>query len=54
MTIFVYKGLTGNLGIGNTHVWILPNIWRLGRVMDSKFGKNVSNKKLLTTAKCQV
>ena len=34
MTIFFYKGLTRNPEIGNTPVWALPNIWRLGRVMD--------------------
>ena len=38
MTIFFYKGLTRNPEIGNTAVWVLPNIWRLGRVMDTKFG----------------
>ena len=31
----------------------LPNIWRLGRVRDTKFGPNVSNKMLLNAAKCQ-
>ena len=52
MIIFFYKGLTRNPGIGNTPVWILPNIWRLGQLRD-KFGTNVSNKKLLNAAKCQ-
>ena len=42
MTIFFYKGLTRNLEIGNTPVWVLPNIWRLERVRDTKFGTNVS------------
>ena len=27
MTIFFYKGLTRNPEIGNTSVWVLPNIW---------------------------
>ena len=27
-TIFVYKWLTRNSEIGNTHVWVLANIWR--------------------------
>ena len=45
MTIFFYKGLTRNSEIGNTNVWVLPNIWRLGRVIDTKFGTNVSNRK---------
>ena len=53
MTIFIFKKLTRNPEIGNTPVWILPNIWRLGRVRDAKFGTNVSNKKLLNAAKCQ-
>ena len=38
---FIYKGLTRNLEIWNTHVWVLPNIWRLDQVSDTKFGKNV-------------
>ena len=53
MTIFFYKGLTGNPEIGNTHVWVFPNIWRLGRVMDTKFDMNVSNRMLLNAAKFQ-
>ena len=53
ITIFVYKGLTRNTEIGNNPVWILPNIWRLGRVKDTKFDTNTSNKKLLNAAKCQ-
>ena len=48
---FFFKGLTRNPKIGNTLVWGLPNIWRLGRVMDTKFGKNVSNRMLLNAAK---
>ena len=40
ITIFVYKGLTRNPEIGNTLVWVLPNIWRLGRVRDTIFGTN--------------
>ena len=53
ITIFYYEGLTRNPGIGNTPVWVLPNIWRLGWVRDTKAGKNVSNKMLLNAAKCQ-
>ena len=53
ITIFFYKGLTRNPEIGNTPVWVLPNIWRLGRVMDTKFGTNVSNRMLLNAAKFQ-
>ena len=53
LTIFFYKGLTRNPEIGNTPVWVLSNIWRLGRVMDTKFGTNVSNRMLLNAAKFQ-
>ena len=53
MTIFFYKGLTRNLEIGNTPVWVLPNIWRLGQVRDIKFDMNLFNEKLLNAAKCQ-
>ena len=45
--------LTRNSEIGNTTIWILPNIWRLERVRDTKFGKNVSNEMLLNAGKCQ-
>ena len=54
MTIFDYKGLTRNLEIGNTPIWVLPNIWRLEWVRDAKPDTNVSNEKLLDAAKCQV
>ena len=53
MKIFFYKGLTRNPEIGNNSVWVLPNIWRLGRVMDTKFGTNISNRMLLNAAKFQ-
>ena len=53
MTIFFYKGFTRNPEIENTSVWVLSNIWRLGRVRDNKFGISVSIKKLLNAAKCQ-
>lgn len=36
-----------NLEIGNTPAWVLPNIWRLGQVRDTKLGTNVSNEILL-------
>ena len=51
MTVSI--GMTRNSEIGNTPVWVLPNIWRLGCVMDTKFGRNVSNETLLNAAKCQ-
>ena len=53
MTIFFHKGLTRNPEIGNAPVWVLPNIWRLGQVMGTKFGTNVSNRMLLNAAKFQ-
>ena len=53
MTIFFYKGLTRNLEIRKTPVWILPNIWRLGRVRDTTFGTNVVNKMLVNAGKFQ-
>ena len=49
----MYPWLKRNLEIGNTSVWVLSNIWRLGRVRNTKFGTNVSNKMLLNAAKCQ-
>ena len=51
--IFAYKGLTRNLEIVNTPVWILPSILRLGQVRDAEFGQNVSSKILLNALKCQ-
>ena len=53
MTIFFYKGLTRNPEIRNTPVWVLPNIWTLRWVRDTKFGTNASNEMLLNAAKCQ-
>ena len=53
MTIFFYKRLTRNPEIRNTPVSVLPDIWRLGQVRNTKFGTNVSNKILLNDAKCQ-
>ena len=53
MTIFFYNGLSRNPKIRNTLIWVLPNIWRLGQVRDTKFDTNVSNKMLLDAAKYQ-
>ena len=53
MTVFSYKGLTRNREIGNTPVWVLLNVWRLGQVRETKFGTKVSNEMLLNAAKCQ-
>ena len=44
---------SGNPEIGSSLAWIFPNIWRLGQVMDTKFGTNVSNRILLKGAKFQ-
>ena len=51
MTIFFYKGLTRNPKIENTPICVVPNIWRLVQVRDTKCGMNVSRKVLLNTAK---
>ena len=53
MTIYFYKGLTQNPEIGNTPVLVLPNIWRMRRVRDTKFGTDVPNEILLNVAKSQ-
>ena len=47
---FFLWGLTRNLEIGNTTVWVWPNIWRLGQVENTKFGMHVPNKILLNAA----
>ena len=54
MTIFIYKVLTRNPKIENTPDWVLPNISRLGQVKDAKFGKNISNEKLLHATKSKL
>ena len=51
--IFFYKGLTRKPEIGNTAVLVLPNIWRLGQVRDTRFGTDVSNEMVINVAKCQ-
>ena len=53
-TIFFVKDLTKNQEFRNTPVCILSNIRRLRQVMDTKFGMNVSNVKLLFAAEFQV
>ena len=53
-TIPFYKGLARNPEIRNTTIGVLPNIWRLGQVRNTKFGTNVSNKMLLNAAKYRV
>ena len=53
-TILIYKGFTRNREIGNTPVWVLPNIWILGRVMDTIFGLKVSDKILLNAERSKM
>ena len=53
LTILFYKELTRNLEIRNTLIWVLPNIWRPGRVRYTKFVTNDSNEMLLNAGKCQ-
>ena len=53
VAIFFYKGLTRGPKIENNPVWVLPNIWRVGKVRDTKFGTKVSNEMLLNAAKYQ-
>ena len=42
-----------NPEIGNASFWVLFNMWRLGRIKDTKFGTGVSNEMLLYIAKYQ-
>ena len=51
--VIVIKRLTWNPDIGNTLVWVWPNIWRLGWVNDTTFCTNITNKMFLNTAKSQ-
>ena len=51
-TIFPDKGLTRNPEIGNTPVWVLLKIRRLGQVRDTKFDINISNEMLQNASKC--
>ena len=54
ITIFLYEGFIRNPEIGNTPVWVLPNISRLGRVRDTKFGANIFNEMQLNAANTRV
>ena len=51
MTIFVSKGLAGNLEYENTQVWIFLFKWPLRRARDTKFCKHISNKIFLISTK---
>ena len=53
MIILFCKGLTRNPEIGNTSVWVLATIWRLGQLGNIKFGTKIYNKILLNAAKSQ-
>ena len=52
--ILFLRDLTRNPEIGNTHVWVLSNIWGLEWVGDTKFGMNASIEKLLQNASSQL
>ena len=45
------RGLTRNLEIGNTVVWILIKIWVLDQKINHKLGINILNKCLLESEK---
>ena len=51
MTIFLYKGLAGNLEYENSQVWIFLFKWALRQARDSKFCKHISNKIFLVSTK---
>ena len=54
VAISIYKGLTRKPAIWNTRDtrgWVLPNIWKLEQVKNTKFYMNVSNKMLLNPAR---
>ena len=53
MTVFFYKRFTRNPDIGNTPVWVLPNISRLEQAIDTNIATNVSNRVLLNSEKLQ-
>ena len=54
MTILFFKLIDQKSENWKHPVRVLPNIWRLGKVMDTKFGTKVFNKMLLNAAKFQV
>ena len=51
MTIFLYKGLAGNLEYENSQVWIFFFKWALRQARDSNFCKHISNKIFLVSTK---
>ena len=53
MTISFYKRLIKNPEIGNTPVWVLTNIWRLGWFKNTKCDMKVCKKMLLNASKSQ-
>ena len=53
MTIFFMRDWLEIWRLKIPPAWVLPNIWRLGRVRGTIFGPYVSNKRLLNAAKCQ-
>ena len=53
MTVLILWGIKKKSKSQVGPALVLPNIWRLGQVRDTKFGTNVSNKILLNAAKQQ-
>ena len=47
--VLFYKGLKMKMPV----VWVLPNIWRLGQIRNTKFGTDVSKEMFLHATKCQ-
>ena len=47
-----YRGFTRNPEFGDTPVWVLLDIWRLGEGRNTKFGSDIFNKMLLSAVKC--
>ena len=46
LELWHFSFMTRNPKIGNTSVCVLPNIWGVVQLRNTKFGPNVSNKKL--------
>ena len=53
MTVFFYKRLARIPEVENTPTWVLPIIWRLGWVMDTKFDIDLSKEMWLDDSKWQ-
>ena len=53
LIIFVYKRLIRNPEIRKIPVWVLRNMWRLGKIKNEKFDTNFSNKMFMNAVKYQ-